>query len=51
MVVGFLNYQAKIISLQKEKVNIMHKRNMQNIALKDGILLLARLLDKDLKGL
>lgn len=33
-VVGFLNYQAKIISLRKGKVNIMRKRNMQNIALK-----------------
>lgn len=33
-VVGFLNYQAKIISLQKGKVNIMHKQNMQSIALK-----------------
>lgn len=32
--VGYLNYQAKIISLRKVKVNIMHNRNMQNIALK-----------------
>ena len=33
-VVGFVNYQAKIISLRKGKVNIMHKQNMQSIALK-----------------